>query len=336
MIKDRKKIARPTREAADWYTRLNDQDHPEIEVEELEAFSAWKQDPDNRAAYERVEDVSRSMGGLRDDADMRLAAAEALERGAARRRAPNKARRRRTGLIIGSLAAACLVATVAGLVWRAPTYSTGVGQAFSATLEDGSRVQLNTDSAVRVRYSRGERRIDLLRGQALFQVAHNAERPFIVAAGATQVRALGTRFEVRRIGDEVRVLLAQGSVEVSDKAVRPAPWRLTPGQAIALAPATPRTVAPKPIDVPAATSWTSGKITFEGVPLGDAVSELNRYTPEKIVLGDGVPRERHVSGVFSAGDHDDFILAVSSMMNLQTIHKPSGEVELQPKGPAPG
>ncbi len=332
MIKDRRSSARTTREATDWLDRLNTPPH---ETEELEAFSAWRANPENRAEYERLEDIKRAMTTLRDDPDMRQAAAEALERGAARRKrhAPLALRPR---LLVGGLAAACLVAAIGVFALRMPTYSTGVGETFSATLEDGSRVQLNTDSAVRVRYSAGQRRIELLRGQAFFQVAHDVQRPFIVMAGDAQVRALGTRFDVRKIGQDVRVVLVQGSVEVSDPVVRPTPWRLKAGQSLALPRVASAATAPATVDTPSATSWTTGSLTFQGVPLSEAVAELNRYSRDKIVLAPGVPADRRVTGVFPAGDNGDFIAAVSSIFELKSVRKSNGDLELQPKGPTSG
>lgn len=332
MIKDRKSSARTTREAADWLDRLATPPH---ETEELEAFSTWRADPENRAEYERLEDIKRAMATMRDDPDMRQAAAEALQRGATRRKRYSPLARRPRWLV-GGLVAACLVATIGAFALWMPTYSTRVGETFSATLEDGSRVQLNTDSAVRVRYSAGQRRIELLRGQALFQVAHNAQRPFIVSAGDTQVRALGTRFDVRKIGQDVRVVLVQGSVEVSDPAVRPAPWRLKAGQSLALPRAATEAVAPTAVDTPSATSWTTGNLTFQGVPLSEAVAELNRYSRDKIILAPGVPADRRVTGVFPAGDHGDFIAAVSSIFDLKSVQKSNGDLELQPQEPTSG
>lgn len=332
MIKDRKSSARTTREAADWLDRL---DAPPHETEELEAFSAWRANPENRAEYERLEDIKRAMAAMRDDPDMRQAAAEARQRGAVRRRryAPFKLLPR---LFSGGLVAACLVAAIGAFALRMPTYSTRVGETFSATLEDGSRVQLNTDSAVHVRYSAGQRRIELLRGQALFQVAHNTQRPFIVVAGDTQVRAVGTRFDVRKIGQDVRVVLVQGSVEVSDPAVRPTPWRLKAGQSLALPRAASVATAPTTVDTPSATSWTTGNLTFQGVRLAEATAELNRYSRDKIVLAPGVPADRLVTGVFPTGDNGDFVAAVSSIFDLKSERKSNGDLELQPQGPTSG
>jgi len=329
MIKDPKKAPRPTREAADWFTRLNE---PTIETEELEAFSAWRAKPENRAAYERLEDLGRAMSSLRDDPDMRQASADARARGAGRRQR-RFTTQRGAPLMIGALAAACVIAAIAtATVMRLPTYSTRVGETYSATLEDGSRIQLNTDSAVKVRYSAGQRRVELLRGQAMFQVAHNTQRPFIVASGGTEVRALGTRFDVRREGQTVRVVLAQGSVEVTDKSVRATPWRMTAGQALALEPKARTPPSPQPVDVPAATSWTTGNVTFEGASLSEAVAELNRYRRDKIILAPGVPGSRPIGGVFTAGDNDDFIAAVSALYHLKAVRQPNGDLKLQPEG----
>jgi transmembrane sensor len=331
MIKDRTKDGRVTREAGAWHALLNDT-HPRIETEDLEAFSRWQADPQNRAAYDRIDDISRSVRALQDDPDIRLATAEALARGPERRRLVMRVGTRRVGIVTGALVAASVLASVAGgyLALR-PTYATDIGQTFSARLPDGSRLTLDTDSQVRVRFSDGERRIELLRGQALFEVAHNAQRPFIVQAGDTRVRATGTRFEVRRTGQDVRVTLTQGSVEVVDKAAGAKTWRLTPGQALALKAAAPMAATPTPVDIQTATSWTSGTVTFQDVPLDEAVAELNRYSRDKIVLGAGAPRTRRVSGVFSTGDNDDFIAALSAYYGLRSERKPNGDIELQPK-----
>lgn len=332
MIKDRSKNGRAAREAGAWHALLNDT-HPRIETEDLEAFSAWQSDPKNKAAYDRIDDISRGVRALQDDPDIRQATAEALARGPERRRFVMRLGARRVRVVIGSLVAASVVAAVAGgYIALRPTYATEVGQTFSARLADGSRLTLDTDSQVRVRFSGGERRIELLRGQALFEVAHNAQRPFIVQAGDTRVRATGTRFEVRRLGQDVRVTLTQGSVEVVDRDAKAKTWRLKPGEALALKPMAAATAKPTAVDVQAATSWTSGSLIFQGLPLEEAVAELNRYSRQKIVLGLGAPRGSRISGVFPTGDNDDFIAAVSWHYGLRAERNGNGDIELQPTG----
>lgn len=321
------------REAGAWHALLNDP-HPRIETEDLEAFSVWRSDPDNKAEYDRIDAISRGVRALQDDPDIRLATAEALARGPERRRLVMRLGARRVRVVIGSLVAASVVAAVAGGYGALrPTYATEVGQTFNTRLADGSQLTLDTDSQVRVRFTGSERRIELLRGQALFEVAHNAQRPFIVQAGDTRVRATGTRFEVRRIGRDVRVTLTQGSVEVVDKDVTAKTWRLKPGEALSLKPASASTATPTPVDIQTATSWTSGTVTFQDMPLDEAVAELNRYSRDKIVLSDGAPRTRRISGVFSTGDNDDFIAALSAYYGLRSDRKPNGDIELRPEAP---
>ncbi len=325
MMKVTSKIARPTREAADWHTRLA---QPKIEVEELEAFSAWRAQPQNRAAYERLEDLARGLQAMDQDPDLRAAAAEALARPPERRPRTPILRHPSWRLAIGGLVTASLAVGAVTLVLR-PTYSTRVGETYVAHLDDGSSVQLDTNSAVRVRFKSGQRVVQLLRGQAMFDVARDAARPFVVTAGKTQVTARGTRFDVRRDGQDVRVVLAHGSVEVA-VATSGERWRLRPGEAIALAPAA---TAPRParVDLPTATSWTRGDLTFHGVTLSEAVAEINRYSNDKIVLSSDAPADRRISGVFPTGDNGDFIAAASSLYDLSSVKLPGGDVRLQPR-----
>jgi transmembrane sensor len=329
MIMQANDASRPAREAADWYTRLSE---PKIETDELEAFVRWRAIPENRAAYDGIEDLVHGLQALDGDPDVEAIVNEAFV--SAPKGAPESIRRRsvRWRGIVSAAAAALIISLIAGgVTLRQPTYSTKTGETFSTVLTDGSRVQLNTDSAIRVHYRAGERRVELLRGQALFDVAHNPARPFIVSAGNTQTQALGTQFEVRRIGGTIRITLAKGSVQVTDKDAPQATWRLSPGQALAVSAQRPEQSRPVSVDVRTETSWTSGEVTFQDLPLADAVAELNRYSREKIILGDAAPRERVINGVFPTGDNSAFTSAVSKLYDLEVVNKPNGDIELQPR-----
>jgi len=333
MIEDQPTTRRTEREAADWFSRMN---QPRVENEDLEAFAEWRRDPGNLAAYNRMEDISRAVRAMKDDPDLQAAARTAATRprGWRDRLAGALARPvRRWGAGL-ALAGAVAASTVAWFAFTAPTYSTAVGEQFSARLEDGSRVQLNTDTKLRVRFSAGERRVELQRGQAFFEVAHDSGRPFIVAAGPAQVRAIGTRFDVRRDQDAVRVTLAEGRVAVRDDKVSAGAWTLSPGQSLALDPrATGAT--PTSVDVPAATAWTTGRVSFRDVTLADAVAEINRYSRGKIVLGPGAPAERKINGVFATGDTDEFVAAVSALYGLKSVRRLDGRLELRSADAAP-
>lgn len=325
MIEAGKDPTRVEREAADWFSRMMG---ARIENEELEAFALWRRDPDNLAAYNRIDDISRMARSLRDHPDMRAAAAAALTRAKPRpwwaALFSSPPRRWGAGLAFAGLAAAAL------LGWRltAPTYQTAVGQQLLAQLSDGSRVRLNTNTALKVRFDGRVRRVELLRGQALFDVAHDAAHPFVVVAGDTEVRALGTRFDVRREPDAVQVVLAEGRVAVSERGARPASWTLSPGQIVTTGAKTTAT-RPAAADVAAITAWTGGQLTFHATPLAEAVREINRYNRDKIVLGPGAPAEGRVNGSFPTDDPEVFVAAMSTLYGLRGERRPDGGVELR-------
>jgi transmembrane sensor len=219
------------------------------------------------------------------------------------------------------------------------TYRTQIGERRAISLADGSTVELNTDSQVRVRLSKTQRRLILDKGQAMFAVAHDAGRPFIVTAGDTSVRAIGTRFEVYRAQDGVRVTLAEGRVRVSQAAkaggpdAGPAPVILTAGERVEIGRAKP--AAPVAVDVAAATGWTNGRLTFKDARLADAVAEVNRYSRRRVVLGQGAPADERVNGVFDAGDTEAFAAGMAAALDLKSAPRPDGGVELTGGGPGP-
>lgn len=328
MIEARPEPTQVEREAADWFTRLL---HTQIENEELAAFEAWRLNPDNLAAYNRVEDISRLALSLQDDPEILAIANATIVRRAPepalpwRRRIFASSRRRwAIGIAIGGLA------TASAIGWKitAPTYSTPVGQQIAAQLPDGTRVRLNTDTALKVRFEDGVRRVELTRGQAFFDVAHDAAHPFIVVAGATQVRAIGTRFDVRRVDGGAKVVLAEGKVAVSEQGVRDTAWTLSPGQAVTTGKAISRG-APTQADIAVATSWTEGRVSFRATPLADAVAEINRYSRDKIVLGADVPAATRVNGDFATDKPSEFVTAMTTLYGLRTERRLGGDIELR-------
>jgi transmembrane sensor len=332
MSEDRQ-TARTEREAADWFSRMS---QTRVDNEDLDAFAAWRRDPDNLAAYNRIEDISRAARAMKDDPDLQAAARAAAtrSRGWRGRLAGLLARPYRrwaTGL---ALTGAVAAAAIGWLAFTAPTYSTAVGEQLTARLDDGSRVQLNTDTQLRVRFDKGVRRVELLRGQAFFEIAHDTARPFIVSAGAARVRAIGTKFDVRRDQGDIRVTLAEGRVAVSDRQVATQDWVLSPGQSLSLRK-NATSARPTLVDVPVVTAWTTGHLTFRDVTLANAVSEINRYSRSKVVLGPGAPADRRINGVFEAGDTDEFIAAVSALYGLRGERRLDGRIELRSADPPP-
>jgi transmembrane sensor len=329
MIETQKDLSRAQREAADWFSRLMD---TRIENEELEAFAAWRRDPDNLAAYNRIDDISRLARSLKNDPEMRAVAQAAHARGKKRFRLADLWRRPNLTWPAALAMASLLLVAAVGWKMTSPTYSTPVGRQLEARLADGSRVQLNTDTAIKVRFAKGVRSVELLRGQAFFDVAHDPSHPFVVTAGDTEVRAIGTRFDVRRETGRVQVMLAEGKVAVQERGQTPVAWTLSPGQALTTG-RQQRAIAPAAADVSAATAWTSGKVTFRDTPLSEAVREINRYSRDKIILGPDAPADGRINGIFSIGKPDEFVTAVSALYDLRSDRRLNGDTEL--RGPAP-
>ena len=314
--------------AAAWHARLGNKS---VSAQTLREFRNWRADPANAAAYARVDTAWRRSGGLSLDREIRAATAEALDRGRGLARWPGAS----TLFPIAGALAIVLAALAFVALWtdRPRTYATQVGEQRMIVLADGSRVWLDTNSQIEVRLHRAKREVDLAQGQALFQVAHDAAHPFTVRAGNAEVRAIGTRFDVRREGSAVQVLLIEGVVAVR-RTADGSTWRLGANQKLLLPPHG--AAAAVTADTARAASWTTGRLTFEDTPLGDALAEVNRYSPHKLVLSDPILAQERVSGVFEAGDTRAFAAAMSELYSLRQESGANGEIVLRARtAPAP-
>lgn len=309
------------REAAGWHVRLG---RRPVSAATLSEFRAWRSSPDNADAYQRLETLWRSSGALAGDPDI-----QTLTRDTLKASRPRNAGSRRP-LLLPVVAAATILAVAAGAaaVWLPSRglHSTAVGEQEVVRLADGSEVRLDTDTRIRVRFAGSERHILLEQGQALFVVAHDPARPFRVSAGETVVTALGTTFDVRREAAGARVTLVVGSVAVTNAAgTRPRNWRLAPGEQVRTA--EPNTT-PQAVDTEIETSWSEGRLVFRSTPLAEAVAEVNRYLPRKIVLDPGPDAAVAVNGVFTAGDRDAFVAAATDLFGLRAREQADGSVRL--------
>ena len=299
-------------EAAGWYAKLN---NTTISTETLRAFREWRRSDERCAeAYREIEAFWRRAAKVENDPEIQRAIGEAMARekkglGPLPRIGPRG--------VAGAVIATVLLtgATLAWPVVIGRTYSTPVGEQRYVRLADGSRVRLDTDSAVRVRLSGQERRLELTRGRAVFDVAHDTSRPFLVRAGPTWVRALGTRFEIRREPSGAQVTLLEGRVQVGPEAeLSESAWTLAPGQQIRTDLANP---VVHTVDVAVTTSWTTGRLVFRRQSLADAVAEVNRYSARKVVVEDPTLGARVLSGVFDTGDTETFVRSVTELYGLQ-------------------
>ena len=189
---------------------------------------------------------------------------------------------------------------------------TTTGEVRSLTLADGSEVTLDSASAIRLDYSPGQRRVELLAGAAIFQVAPQADRPFVVAASGGTAQALGTRFLVQRDdGDGALVAVLEHAVQVTAGGLQ---QRLEEGDSLHYdASGMSRTA----LDLQRATSWQRGLLVFDRMPLAQVVEQLNRYRPGLIMIGDEALAQREVSGVFRLDALDDALATLVREMHLQ-------------------
>lgn len=202
-------------------------------------------------------------------------------------------------------------------------YASPLGKTRQVALSDGSLLLLNTDSQAKVRLGRTRRSVELVSGEAMFEVAKDARRPFIVAAGATRVRAVGTRFVVQRQTRQVDVTVYEGVTEIVNR----------PAGVKTLAPA--RTAAAvndggvqiktlSDEDLEQRLSWREGMIAFDGVTLEQAARQFARYSDQKILIDDPTIAARTVTGLFLATNPEGFARAVATSMDLKTTQTAQG------------
>jgi transmembrane sensor len=243
-------------------------------------------------------------------------------------------------VLTGTITAAWFVLTHDGV------YGTDIGERRTLTLADGSSIDLNARSKVRVRFSSAERDVELLQGQALFEVAKDKARPFVVTAGETQVRAVGTQFDVNRRASGTTVTVIEGTVAVSHDVGPPADTRAVidrdaarqtsqSGSASALPvvfvsagqqlTVTPRAItAPKAADAAAAAAWTQHRLVLEGSRLSDVVEDFNRYNQRQLVIEDRELDDFHVSGVYSSTDPASLIRFLEAQPNIVVLETDQG------------
>ncbi len=239
--------------------------------------------------------------------------------------------------IAASVIAAVTAATFAYIHFASPQYETHVGEQRDVLLPDGSRMTLNTNTSIKVRYSRGRRYLELERGEALFSVKHDSERPFDVFAGGTLTRAIGTQFNVDLRKSNVTVSVLEGVVQVAATTaiadltsnprartdsgqstmvtIRPA---LSRGEAVEVRSQEHRVVVEK-ADLRRIDAWRTRRLEFNDTPLLQAVEEFNRYSATRVVVGTQQLESVRVSGVFNIGDEDGFLFSLKEALHIRTL-----------------
>jgi transmembrane sensor len=331
--------ARATREATHWWNRLGIEEAGRISKADRELFTQWlRESPLHVAELLRIAHVHDSLerfklwseievdaaGGeepnvipFRDATDERsLASASSAGEAIDSDGEPAKKPRARLWAIAAST---CLLAVLAGwfaLGTRGQLMETDLAERRQVMLNDGSVVQLEPETILRVKFVDHERRVSLERGRALFRVAKDAQRPFLVSTAHTSVRAVGTAFGVENGRRGVIVTVAEGKVAVA----RSRDDGATPGQEPSTATDVLLTAGEqitvrssgaietvRAVDTARALAWAEGQLVFENDTLAHVVTEFNRYNRTQLRIGDEQLAARRVSGVFEATDSETLL-----------------------------
>lgn len=199
----------------------------------------------------------------------------------------------------------------------------------TVSLPDGSSVTLNASTRLETEWLDHERRIHLVSGQALFRVAKDKARPFIVTVGDRTITALGTAFDVRLDADKVQVTLLEGRVAVRGvgKAAQQPTLELKPNQQmVALGGELPTVQS---VDTTLASAWAEGQLFFTDKALPAAVAEMNHYSARQIVVADPALSEYRVNGMFRAGNQDGFVSAITSYFPIDARPDDEGRIVLK-------
>lgn len=335
---DSDRMAQRIAEAVAWHTHLHESD-----LSTTAEFEVWLKDPENSHAWGRtiaVWDFLGSQAKQPETVAVRTAALTAVQRAMAQRRPSWNWRR---PVLAAAAAILFMIAGLQGYSWlqRPVEFATGFGERRIVRLEDGSRVSLDSDSEVTVRYSRHARELHLLKGQARFDVARDVERPFSVIARDRKVVATGTAFNIDLTQPKVAVTLIEGHVVVLDARgdVEPNALRQQAQQARQvelragqeLVAAIDQAPVVRAANIQAVTAWVSGQLIFSNEALSEVVARVNHYSATPIVIADSKLANERVSGVFNIGDVPGFLDIVTQTLPLQVSSDRPGNIMLKKK-----
>lgn len=296
--------------AATWLMRVNCEGWGE---EDQKIFDAWlAQSHAHRAAYWRL----------------KAAYAETSRLQALRRPQQATATRKSAMPILAGAAAALVIAGVIGVatIGFAPppteSYATQIGGSKTLALRDGTRIELNTATSVRVSLTKRQRTVWLDKGEAFFQVAHDPARPFIVMVAGHRVTDIGTKFLIRHDAARLEVAVVEGKVgfDSSDPASRAQPLQLAAGDVLVATPHAITVKARPQEDLATELGWRRGMLIFHHTTLAAAASEFNRYNTHQLVVGEKAAALT-INGVFPKNDVPAFIRLAGAVLKLRVEDK---------------
>ncbi len=324
-------------EAVNWIVRL---DRNKPTDEELGELAAWIAQSSRHRTL--IVEMSEQWGELDQLTDL-LAVAEPQSRLARR------PRRRifRTGIAARGLAfAATILLAVSAVVFvgtsffeRGPSvYKTAIGEQKRVLLSDGSIVRINTNTVLQVKFADDERRVVLESGEALFEVAKDASRPFVVAAGTSEIVAIGTAFSVRFEYDTVEVTVSEGVVDfqaptllantTQESGTRVKSEKLVALESIEYNQGNAVVTKLEQEEMARALAWRDGALAFRGEPLDYVVAEVGRYSEIEFVFEDDSLRDLRVGGYFGIGETDNLLIALEEGFGVYASRNPDGKILL--------
>lgn len=306
--------------AAEWLMR---REEPEWSVADQAALDSWLQESlAHKAAYWRLDHGWRQADRI---GSLGLDATEtAHKRGWIARWTP-----------LAAAASLAAILFVGGVELNRPApvaalhFSTSVGGRKTIPLVDGSKLVLNTATVVRAEVDKNRREVWLDRGEAYFEIAHLAGRPFVVHAGERTITVLGTKFSVRRDGPKVTVSVIEGRVKIDDpKEPDQVPTAIITAGDVAIAQGSSTLLSAKSEgDVAAALAWRDGILNFDHTSLADAAAEFNRYNSKQIVIADNETGDIRIGGSFQASNVDAFVRLLRDAYGLR-VTETSNQVKL--------
>ena len=353
-----KRIKRSTIEASEWFALAQD---GELSLAERQRFDEWlRESPAHVEEYLELAglwDEMADIGKLRNvDFDALLAGTDNVVSlpdvqdvapGTVQEVAPTIERRDLKSWVW----AAAIVLAVTAIWWAVlsggpanAVVATAVGEQRSLALDDGSVVSLNTRSSIRVRLTPTERRAELLQGEALFDISRDEDRPFVVVAGSTEVRVLGTTFNVYRSEDETATVTvlegrvavmrrtpdgswpaaAEGAASVEHDRPREdgavARIELTGGEQVSV-DRKGSAEEPRPANVEKTIAWTERRLIFEGTALVDVLAEFNRYNTRTLRVEDPELAAIRLNGVFESHDPDSLLQFLERSQGVQVLER---------------
>jgi len=342
--------ARAAEEAAEWLMRMQSEDLGRLERVE---FAQWLRDsPLHVAEMLRISRVHARLAdfphwGQVEKLDAASLEPSVLEFPIENEASAQPARKpaRQSWRLLGAVAAGC-AALVVALTWQlrerhSQTIQTSIGERRNVTLADGSIVSVSPDSTLRLRFNGQERLVSLCRGDALFRVAKDTLRPFIVQAGDTRVRAVGTAFGVERHDDSVTVTVEEGRVAVAQAAATQAPLLKSPDLTEVSLGADQQVILPRSgpigpvrnVDSQRELAWAEGRLVFNNTPVSEVVRRFNKFNHVQMQVVDSNLSTQQVSAVFDASDPEAFIIFLESVANVRVTRPSADDIVINAEGP---